>query len=75
MKKVFTESEAAKQMLVGASTLATWRRKGYIRYYRRLGRLIRYTPDDIERNLEERSSMRPRPVDSNERRLQEARFG
>lgn len=71
--KVFTEEQAAKQMQISGETLGRWRREGTIRHYRQLGRLIRYTPEDIDLIIAERASTRPHPV--NEQRLSEARFG
>lgn len=71
-KKVFKESQAAQMMDVSAATLSRWRRDRKIRHWRQMGRVIRYTQEDIDLNLAEMSALRPRPV---ERSVTEARFG
>lgn len=70
--KLFTEAEAAKQLDVSEGTLARWRRTHYIRHWRQMGRLVRYTQEDINQNLLERHGSRPQLV---ERPVSEARFG
>lgn len=70
--KLFSEAEAAKQLTVSAPTLARWRRERRIRHWRQLGRLVRYTQEDIDANLAETSSVRPSVVSSP---VVDARFG
>lgn len=72
-KKLFTEAEAAKELTVSAATLYRWRKEKRVRHYRQLGRLIRYTPEDIEQNLEDMKAYQPKPIA--QRSVSEARFG
>jgi excisionase family DNA binding protein len=72
-KKLFTEAEAAKELTVSAVTLYRWRKERRIRHYRQLGRLIRYTPEDIQQNLEDMKAYQPKPIV--QRSVSEARFG
>lgn len=71
--KLFTEAEAAKQMDCSPITLWRRRKENKIRHYRKNGRLIRYTQEDIDLNIEEMSACRPTPVA--QPRVSEARFG
>lgn len=71
--KVFTEAQAAKQLDVSEGTLARWRRTRYIRHWRQFGRLVKYTPEDIENILADRRAMKPTPVTTTS--VSEARFG
>ena len=71
--KLFTEAEAAKQMDCSVVTLWRRRKENKIRHYRKNGRLIRYTQEDINRNIEEMAACRPTPVV--QRPVSEARFG
>ena len=72
-QKLFTEQEAAKQMTVSAVTLYRKRKAKEIRHWRQIGRLIRYTQDDIDQNIAELAAYRPTPV--SQRSVAEARFG
>ena len=60
-------------MDISPQTLARWRREGKIRHYRQLGRLIKYTPEDVDANIAETSNVRPRIMEV--RPVTEARFG
>lgn len=71
--KLFTEAEAAKQMDCSVVTMWRRRKENKIRHYRKNGRLIRYTQEDINRNIEEMGTARPTPVAQS--RVSEARFG
>ena len=71
--KVFREEQAAAMMTISPQTLARWRREGKIRHYRQLGRLIRYTQEDVDANIAETSNVRPRVMEV--RPVTEARFG
>lgn len=70
--KTVNEAEAARQLGVSPSALAQWRRKRKIRHWRQCGRLVKYTQDDIDNNLAEMSSVRPKIVSSP---VVDARFG
>lgn len=72
-KKLFTEAEAAALLGCSAVTLYRRRKDGEIRHYRKNGRLIRYTQEDIDLNLEGMKAYQPKPVV--QRRVSEARFG
>lgn len=72
--KLFTEEQAAELMQCSAITLYRKRRDKTIRHYRKIGRLVRYTQEDIDRNIEEAGAFRPTPV-INQRPVTEARFG
>lgn len=73
-QKLFTEADAAKVMDCSPITLYRRRKDKTIRHhYRQLGRLIRYTQEDIDLNIEEMSALRPSPV--SQRPVTEARFG
>lgn len=72
-QKLFTEAEAAKEMTVSPASLYRWRKEGTLRHYRQLGRLIRYTAEDIQQNLEDRKAYQPKPAGP--RPVTEARFG
>lgn len=71
--KLFTEAQAAAQM--GCSVVTLWRRRkeNKLRHYRKNGRLIRYTQEDINQNIEEMKACRPTPIV--QRPVSEARFG
>jgi excisionase family DNA binding protein len=71
--KLFTEAEAAKLMDCSAVTLYRRRKENKIRHYRKNGRLIRYTEEDIHQNIAEMAANRPSPVVQS--RVTEARFG
>ena len=71
--KLFTEAEAAKLMDCSAVTLYRRRKENKIRHYRKNGRLIRYTEEDINQNIAEMAANRPSPVAQS--RVTEARFG
>lgn len=71
--KVYKEGDAAKIMEVSAGTLARWRRGRKIRHWRQRGRVIRYTTEDIQLNLDDMAAMRPKPVSQSP--VSEARFG
>lgn len=71
--KLFTEAEAAKQMTISASKLYLMRKKKEIRHWRKIGRLVRYTQDDINQNIADLAACRPMPVA--QRPVTEARFG
>lgn len=71
--KLFTEEEAAKQMSISAISLYRRRKEKKAKYYRKIGRLIRYTQEDIDRNIAEFGTMRPTPV--SQPQVTEARFG
>ena len=47
----FTEKQAAGMMQVAEVTLRKWRYAGRVRYSR-IGRLVRYTREDVEKTLE-----------------------
>lgn len=49
---VYTEQEVAEQLGVSHDVLYRLRRAGVITEYRELGRLIRYTPEDVRAALE-----------------------
>ena len=70
--KVVREAQAARLMGVSQATLSRWRREKKIRHWRQRGRIIRYTPEDIDLNIAEMDAMRPRVI---ERSVTEARFG
>lgn len=70
--KVFNEGQAAKLMDISAETLGRWRRARKIRHWRQFGRLIKYTQEDVDQNIAEMSSIRPKVI---ERPVTEARFG
>lgn len=70
--KVFDEGQAAKMMGVSAASLARWRREGKIRHWRQFGRLVKYTQEDVDNIIAEKSAMRPKLI---ERPVTEARFG
>lgn len=72
-KKLFTEAEAAEQMTISAITLWRRRKENQIRHYRKIGRLIRYTQEDIDQIIEESKAFRPAPI--SQRPVTEARFG
>lgn len=71
--KLFTEAEAAKQMDCSVVTLWRRRKENKIRHYRKNGRLIRYTQEDINQNIEEMKATRPSLVA--QRPVEDARFG
>jgi excisionase family DNA binding protein len=71
--KLFTEKQAAKQMQCSVTTLYRKRKAKEIRHYRKLGRLVRYTQEDIDLIIEESKAFRPSPVV--QRPATEARFG
>lgn len=71
--KVFREAQAAKLMDISPQTLARWRREGKVRHYRKFGRLIKYTLEDVDANIAETSNVRPRLMEA--RPVTEARFG
>lgn len=71
--KLFTEAEAAQQMTCSAITLWRRRKENKIRHYRKIGRLIRYTQEDIDQIIEESKAFRPAPI--SHRPVTEARFG
>ena len=71
--KLFTEAEAAKQMQCSAITLYRRRKENKIRHYRKNGRLIRYTQEDIDQIVEEMKAFRPSQIAP--RPVTEARFG
>jgi len=71
--KLFTEKEAAKQIRCSVATLYRGRREKTIRHYRKIGRLIRYTQDDINQIVEDSKAFKPSPVAH--RPVSEARFG
>lgn len=72
-QKLFTEAEAAKQM--DCSQITLWRRRkaNEVRHYRKNGRLIRYTQEDIDNNIADMKAFQPKPVAPS--RVSEARFG
>jgi hypothetical protein len=72
-QKLFTEAEAAKQMDCSAITLYRRRKENKIRHFRKNGRLIRYTEEDIAQNIADMAANRPSPVA--QRSITEARFG
>lgn len=72
-QKVFNEEYAAKQMGISPQTLGRWRREGIVRHYRKLGRLRRYTQEDIDANIAETDAARPQLVTPSS--VSEARFG
>ena len=71
--KLLTEKQAAKMMQCSPATLYRLRRDKTIRHYRKLGRLIRYTEQDIALNVEDMKAFKPSPVAH--RPVSEARFG
>lgn len=71
--KLFTEAEAAELLGCSAVTLYRRRKVGEIRHYRKNGRLIRYTREDIDLNLEGMKAYQPKPVV--QRPVSEGRFG
>lgn len=71
--KLFTEAEAAKELGCSAITLYRRRKANEIRHYRKNGRLIRYTPEDIKLILEDMKAFQPKPVEL--RPVSGARFG
>lgn len=71
--KLFTEAEAAKLMDCSAITLWRRRKANEIRHYRKNGRLIRYTQEDIDNNIADMQAYQPKPVEL--RPVSEARFG
>lgn len=71
--KVFREDQAARLMDISPQTLARWRREGKIRHYRKMGRLIKYTPEDVDANIADTANARPRLIE--QRPVSEARFG
>jgi hypothetical protein len=52
------EAIVARQLGVSLSTLRVWRRRGEGPRHAKLGRLVRYRPDDVLTFLEEHSSTR-----------------
>lgn len=72
-RKVFTEAEAAEQMNCSAATLYRRRRDKIVRHYRKNGRLIGYTQEDIDQNIADMNACQPKPVV--QRPVAEARFG
>lgn len=71
--KLFTEAEAAKQMDCSPITLWRRRKENVVRHYRKNGRLIRYTQEDIDNNIADMKAFQPKPVA--QRSVSEARFG
>jgi hypothetical protein len=71
--KLFTEAQAAKLMDCSAVTLYRRRKENKVRHYRKNGRLIRYTEEDIALNIADMAANRPSPVST--RPVTEARFG
>lgn len=71
--KLLTEKQAAKIMQCSPATLYRLRKDQTIRHYRKLGRLIRYTEQDIALNVEDMNACKPTPVAH--RPVTEARFG
>jgi len=71
--EILSEQEAAEMLNVSAGTLYRWRRDGKVKHYRQMGRLIRYTPEDIENNLADFAAEDPKPVTSQS--VTKARFG
>lgn len=71
--KLFTEAQAARQMDCSPNTLYRRRKENKIRHYRKNGRLIRYTQEDIDLNIADMAANRPSPV--GQRPVAEARFG
>lgn len=72
-QKLFTEAEAARQIGCSAVTLYRRRKDGEIRHFRKNGRLIRYTQEDIDLNIEGMKAYQPKPVAQPS--VSEARFG
>lgn len=71
-RKLFEEPEVAKMLGVSSQTLAKWRRDGKVRHYRKVGRLKKYTQEDIDNNIAEMAANRPQPVSSP---VENVRFG
>lgn len=71
--KLYTEAEAAEFLGCSAATLWRRRKEHKIRHYRKNGRLIRYTREDIDKNLEDMKAYQPKLV--TQRPVSEARFG
>lgn len=71
--KLFTEAEAAKELGCSPVTLYRRRKANELRHYRKNGRLIFYTREDIENNLADMKACQPKPVA--QRPVSEARFG
>ncbi len=55
--KLLPEGVVAQQLGVSLSTLRVWRRRGEGPRHAKLGRLVRYRPEDVLMFLEERTSM------------------
>ena len=49
--ELLNEAEAAELLRVGVKTLQAWRCRGSDLTYRKVGRLVYYTPEDIENFL------------------------
>lgn len=71
--KLYTEAEAAEFLGCSAATLWRRRKANQLRHYHKNGRLIRYTREDIDKNLDEMKACQPKPVVM--RPVSEARFG
>lgn len=62
---LLNESSVAKQLRCEVKTLQAWRCRGGGPPFIRVGRLIRYSPDDLQRWIESRrcaSTSEPRPA-------------
>ncbi len=53
-KNYLTEAEAAEYLELKKGTLANWRAKGVGPAYSRLGRAVRYSPEDLEKFANDR---------------------
>lgn len=77
MKKLtLTESQAAQRIGLSPSKLSKMRRAGKVPSWRQIGRLVRYTPEDVDRFIASQQAGQIVKCDQlNERRLTEVRFG
>lgn len=72
--KLLNETEAAKMLDVHPETLARLRRERKIPSWRKIGRRVKYTPEDVERAIA--SFGRGSHVEAcSDRKVLQARFG
>src|SRR5437763_68838 len=59
MEKMLSAAKVAEQLDVPEKTLADWRSRGLGPAYARIGRHVRYRPEDLERWVRSRVERRP----------------
>jgi len=75
--KTLNEAEAAAMIGIAPGTLNRWRREGKIPSWRQAGRLIKYTPEDVDRAIQSLQKTGDQIVDVRQidRKVLSARFG